>query len=281
VALFTCLLWLFLVIPTDFGFARIGEKYQLELGTPTGDEALSVEETDRGAGCKILNTTTDSTSTMSEVKKGVDQSAAKEKSDVRIEVVSEVALVEQKEEVKHPTATTPHIAQTPLSSPRTSPETQSVVFFWKTDQGSVESRVAKVKGDGDVLEITSEDRKLPIFGSQLVLVIAPLPPGSDIQKLTKERVDLASSRYDSAEKIDELKTLLADGRAKWNTIKASPEAPVITSTQPDSLPELDVTTAAGVEEPTLVLAKDETKPTTGWESWISWAKSFTGKALGR
>ena len=188
--------------------------------------------------------------------------------------------VRQKEESKNATATAPHVAPTPPTSPMRLPETQSVVFFWKTDQGSVESRVAKVKGDDDVIEIMSEDRKLPILGSHLVLVIAPLPPGDDIQKLTKEQLDLASSRYDRAEKIDELKTLLADGRAKWNAIKPTPESPVLTSDQSDSLQELDVTTAAGVEEPAPVLAKDETKPKTGWESWISWAKSFTGKAKG-
>ncbi len=188
--------------------------------------------------------------------------------------------VGQKEESKNATATAPHVAPTPPTSPMRLPETQSVVFFWKTEQGSVESRVAKVKGDGDVIEIMSEDKKLLVLGSQLVLVIAPLPAGDDIQKLTKERVDLASSRYDRAEKIDELKILLADGRVKWNAIKATPEAPVLTSNQRDSLRELDVTTAAGVEEPAPVLAKDETKPKTGWESWIAWAKSFTGKAEG-
>ena len=188
--------------------------------------------------------------------------------------------VGQKEEPKHATATTPHVAPTPLASPMRLPETQSVVFFWKTDQGSVESRVAKIKGDGDVIEIMSENRKLPILGSQLVLVIAPLSPTNDIQKLTKERVDLASSRYDRAEKMDELKTLLADGRAKWNATQATPETPVLASNQRDSYQELDVTTAAGVEEPAPVLAKNETKSKTGWESWISWAKSFTRKAEG-
>ena len=188
---------------------------------------------------------------------------------------------EHEEESKQPTATTTHHAQTPSSSSMKLPETQSVVFFWKTDQGSVESRVAKVKGDGDVLEIMSEERKLPILGARVVLVIAPLPSGEDIQQLTKERVDLASSRYDRAEKMDELKTILANDRAKWNAIQATPEAPVIASTQRDSLRELDVTTAAGIEEPALVLAKDETRPKTGWKSWISWAKSFTVKALGR
>ena len=186
----------------------------------------------------------------------------------------------QKEESEHATATAPHAAPTPPASPMRLPETQSVVFFWKTDQGSVESRVAKIKGDGDVIEIMSENRKLPILGSQLVLVIAPLSPTNDIQKLTKERVDLASSRYDRAEKMDELKTLLADGRAKWNAIKGAPEDPVLASNQRDSSQELDVTTAAGVEEPAPVLVKDETKPKTGWESWISWAKSFTRKAGG-
>jgi hypothetical protein len=229
VALFLFLLWIFLLVPPDFGFARIGETDQMQLGIRSDGKSSSVG---------------------------------------------------QKEESKNATATAPHVAPTPPTSPMRLPETQSVVFFWKTDQGSVESRVAKVKGDDDVIEIMSEDRKLPILGSHLVLVIAPLPPGDDIQKLTKEQLDLASSRYDRAEKIDELKTLLADGRAKWNAIKATPEAPVLTSNQSDSLQELDVTTAAGVEEPAPVLAKDETKPKTGWESWIAWAKSFTGKAEG-
>ena len=228
-ALFFCLFWLFLLIPPDFGFARIGETYPMQLGIRSNGKSSSVR---------------------------------------------------RKEEPKHATATAPHAAPTPPASPMRLPETQSVVFFWKTDHGSVESRVAKVKGDGDVIEIMSEDRKLPILGSQLVLVIAPLSPTNDIQKLTKERVDLASSRYDRAEKMDELKTLLADGRAKWNAIKGAPEDPVLASNQRDSSQELDVTTAAGVEEPALVLVKDETKPKTGWESWISWAKSFTGKAEG-
>ena len=228
-ALFFCLFWLFLLIPPDFGFARIGETHPMQLSARSDGKSSSVG---------------------------------------------------QKEESKHATATTPYVTPTPPTSPMRLPETQSVVFFWKTDQGSVESRVAKVKGDGDVIEIMSENRKLPILGSQLVLVIAPLPPGDDIRKLTKERVDLASNRYDRAEKIDELKTLLADGRAKWKATKATPEAPVLASSQRDSLRELDVTTAAGVEEPAPVLAKDETKPKTGWESWIAWAKSFTGKAEG-
>ena len=228
-ALFFCLFWLFFLIPPDFGFARVGETHQMQLGIRSDGKTTS-------AG--------------------------------------------PKEESKNATAPAPHVAPTPPTSPMKLPETQSVVFFWKTDQGSVESRVAKVKGDGDVVEIMSESRKLPILGSQLVLVIAPLPPGDDIRKLTKERVDLASNRYDRAEKIDELKTLLADDRAKWKATKANPEAPVLASNQRDSLRDLDVTTAAGVEEPAPVLAKDETKPKTGWESWISWAKSFTGKAEG-
>ena len=228
-ALFFCLFWLFLLIPPDFGFARVGETHQMQLGIRSDGKTSSVG---------------------------------------------------QKEEPKHATATTPHVAPTPLASPMRLPETQSVVFFWKTDQGSVESRVAKIKGDGDVIEIMSENRKLPILGSQLVLVIAPLSPTNDIQKLTQERLDLASSRYDRAEKMDELKTLLADGRAKWNATQATPETPVLASNQRDSYQELDVTTAAGVEEPAPVLAKNETKSKTGWESWISWAKSFTRKAEG-
>ena len=123
-ALFFCLFWLFLLIPPDFGFARIGETDQMQLGIRSDGKGSSVR---------------------------------------------------QKEESKNATATAPHVAPTPPTSPMRLPETQSVVFFWKTDQGSVESRVAKIKGDGDVIEIMSENRKLPILGSQLVLVIAPLP----------------------------------------------------------------------------------------------------------
>ena len=227
-ALLSRLFWLLLLIVTDLGFGRIGEKSQVEIGIPSDGKTSSLE---------------------------------------------------QKEEFKQPTARTVHVAHAPSPSLMRLPENQSVVFFWKTDQGTVESRVAKVKGDGDVVEILSEDRKLPSLGSQLVFVIAPLSPKNDIQKLTKERVDLASSRYDSAEKMDELKTLLADGRAKWNAIQATPEAPVIASSQPDSFKEQDVTTAAGVEEPALVVSKVETKPKTGWDGWISWAKSFTEKAV--
>lgn len=212
---------------------------------------------------------------------GFARIGASSQMDLGIPSDGKTSSVEQKEESRQPTATTTHLAQAPQPQMMRLPETQSVVFFWKTDQGSVESRVAKVKGDGDVVEILSEDGKLPSLSSQLVLVIAPLSPSNDIQKLTKERVDLASSRYDRAEKMDELKTLLADGREKWNSIKSEPEAPVLASNQPDSFKELDVTTAAGVEEPALVVAKDQTKRKTGWESWISWAKSFTGKALGR
>jgi len=278
VVLFFRLLLLLLIIPTEFGFALIGEKYQMELGPPTDTKTSSVEEIERDTGDKFINTRTDSTG--SNGKRGVNESATEKKDGVDAEVATGVALIEQKEE-SHPPAITPHVAQTPPPPPMTSSETQSVVFFWKTDQGSVESRVAKVKGDGDVLEITSEDSKLSILGSRLVLVIALLTPGNDIQKLTKERVDLASSRYDKAEKMDKLKMLLADGRAKWNTIQATPEAPVVASDSPDSLPELDVPTSAGVEEPAPRVPKVETKPKTGWENWILWAKSFAGKALGR
>ena len=163
----------------------------------------------------------------------------------------------------------------------TSPENQSVVFFWKTDQGSVESRVAKVKGDCDVLEIMSEDRKLPILGSRLVLVIAPLAPGRDIEKLTKDQMDLALNRYDRAEKMDELKMLLAEDRAKRSVIQTPSEASVGTSAQREPLPDLDVPTAAGAEEPAPTATEVKRQTEAGWKTWVSWAKRFTGKALGR
>lgn len=232
-ALFIRLLWLLLIIPTGFGFARIGKEYQIALGTPTDARTSSVQ------------------------------------------------IIEPKEEAKQRTATTPQIARTSPQPPMTSPENQSVVFFWKTDQGSVESRVAKVKGDSDVLEIMSEDRKLPILASRLVLVIAPLAAGRDIEKLTKDQMDLALNRYDKAEKMDELKMLLADDRAKRSVIQTPSEASVGTSAQRKPLPVLDVPTAAGAEEPVPSATEVKEETEAGWKTWVSWAKSLTGKALGR
>jgi len=233
VALFFRLLWLLLIIPTGFGFARIGKEYQMALGAPTDARTSSIQR------------------------------------------------FEQKEEAKHETATTPHVALTTPPPTMTSPENQSVVFFWKTDQGSVESRVAKVKGDCDVLEIMSEDRKIPILGSRLVLIIAPLAAGRDIEKLTKEQMDLALNLYDRAEKMDELKMLLADDMAKRSVIQTPSEASVGTSAQREPLPVLDVPTAAGAEEPVPSATEVKGQSEAGWKTWVSWAKSLTGKALGR
>jgi hypothetical protein len=42
-----------------------------------------------------------------------------------------------------------------------------------------------------------------------------------------------------------------------------------------------VPTAAGVEEPEPVVAKVEVKPETGWKNWMSWAKGFLIKILGK
>jgi hypothetical protein len=99
--------------------------------------------------------------------------------------------------------------------------------------------------------------------------------------LTKEQVELALSKYDQAEKVGELKPLLADGRAKWITIKTALEAPVMASAQTEPAPELDVPTAAGVEESAPVVAKLEIKPETTWKNWMSWAKGFLIKVLGK
>ena len=65
------------------------------------------------------------------------------------------------------------------------------------------------------------------------------------------------------------------------TIKAALEAPVIASAQTEPAPELDVPTAAGVEDFEPVLAKVEIKPETTWRNWMSWAKGFLIKVLGK
>lgn len=154
------------------------------------------------------------------------------------------------------------------------------MIFRKTEQGPLESKIAKAKRDGDAVEIVGEDGKLLLLGARLVLAIAPLPPLTNIQ-LTKEQVELALSRYEKAEKTDELKTLLADGRAKWTTIKATLEAPVVASAEPEPVNELDVPTAAGVEELEPVVVKVEAKPETGWRAWVSWVRGLVRGVLGK
>jgi hypothetical protein len=221
------------------------------------------------------------TPTVSNLKRESDKPVVGKLNGFEKEKATALALVEQMEGSRRPTAETPVVVKTPPSMPASMRESQSVVFFWKTDQGPVESRIAKVKGDGDVVEIMSEDEKLPILGSSLVLVIAPLDPGRDIEKLTKEQVDLALSRYEKAEKMDELKTLLADDRTKRTVIQTPPEASLGVSAQGEPLPKLDVPTAAGLEDLASDGAEFGGQPEAGWRTWISWAKSFAGKAWGR
>jgi len=56
---------------------------------------------------------------------------------------------------------------------------------------------------------------------------------------------------------------------------------VIASAQIEPAPELDVPTAAGVEEPAPVEVKVEVKPETGWRAWISWVQGFVRKIIAR
>ena len=243
-------------------------------GTSWTDYITSVEEIEKDTGYKFFDTI--STSTASNLKVVVDKSATGKRKGTEKEGATAIASAEIKEEPKPEPA--PLIAQAP---PVTLPESQSIVIFRKSDQGPIESKIAKAKRDGDAVEIVGDDGKLLLLGSRLVLAIAPLPPSADIQ-LTKEQVDLALSRYDRAEKTDELKTLLADGRAKWATTKATLEAPVVVaSVQPEPVNELDVPTAAGMEEPEPVVVKVEVKPETGWRAWVSWVQRFVSGFLGK
>ncbi|MFZ9681121.1 MAG: DNA/RNA non-specific endonuclease [Bacteroidia bacterium] len=246
-------------------------------GTSWTDYITSVEQIEKDTGYKFFDTIT--ASTASNLKVVVDKSATGKHKGIEKEQGTALASAETKEEPK-PQTPTPVVAQAPPPPPVTLPESQSIVIFRKTADGPIESKVAKAKRDGDAVEIVGEDGKMLLLGSRLVLVIAPLPPAPEIQ-LTKEQVELALSRYEKAEKTDELKTLLADGRAKWTAIKATLEAPVVASTQPEAANELDVPTAAGVEEPEPVMVKVEAKPETGWRAWIKWTESFIQKIFGR
>ncbi len=246
-------------------------------GTSWTDYITSVEEIEEDTGYKFFDTI--STSTASNLKVVVDKSATGKRKGIEKEGATAIASAETKEEAKPEPATV--VAQAPPPPPVTLPESQSIVIFRKSDQGPLESKIAKAKRDGDAVEILGEDGKLLLLGSRLVLAIVPLPPSAEIQ-LTKEQAELALSRYEKAEKTDELKTLLADGRAKWTAIKATLEASVVVvSVEPESVNELDVPTAAGVEETEPVVVRVEAKPETGWRVWVSWAKGFVRGILGR
>ena len=241
-------------------------------GTSWTDYITSVEEIEKDTGYKFFNTLT--ASTASNLKLVVDKSATGKRKGVEKEGGAAIASAEPKVEPKTViTSEKPVVAQALPPPPITLPECQSIVVFRKTDQGPIETKIAKTKRDGDAVEVVGEDGKLLILGSRLVLAIAPLPPSADI-KLTKEQVDLALSRYVREEKTDEIKGLLADGRAKWTAIKASLEAPVVASAQSETANELDVPTAAGVEEPAPVVTRVEAKPVLGWKGLVKWVEAF-------
>jgi hypothetical protein len=92
--------------------------------------------------------------------------------------------------------------------------------------------------------------------------------------MSAEQIDLALRKYDEAEKDESIKALLLVGHAKWTGLKSSAASsvPVVANASPaqeinDS--ELDVPTAAGIEEP---------EPTV-WRVWYEKAKDWVGKYL--
>lgn len=248
-------------------------------GTSWTDYITSVEQIEKDTGYKFFDTL--AASTASNLKVVVDKSATGKPKGIDKEQPTEIASAETKQETKVESAPTPVVAQSPPPPPITLPESQSIVIFKKTDKSPPECRIASVKKSGDAVEIRSDDGKLLVIGAGMVLATAPLPPSGDIQ-LTKEQVDLALSLYEKSEKTEELKTMLADGRAKWVAIKEKLETPVVVASAPvQTAPDLDEPTAAGVEEPEPVVVRVEAKPETGWRVWVSWVQGFVQKILGR
>ena len=56
---------------------------------------------------------------------------------------------------------------------------------------------------------------------------------------------------------------------------------MVASTDPQPANELDVPTAAGVEEPEPVVVKVEAKPESGLSAWVSWVRGIVKGILGR
>ena len=163
--------------------------------------------------------------------------------------------------------------------PVTLPAGPMLAAFKKSENGPTEFKVvASAKVSGGVAEITDQQGKLLILGSNLLVALLPLPPTEKIP-LSLEQVNLALSKFDSFQGTDKaLKEFVADGRAKWLAIATELKTPAPVAvvaeqppvkTQPTALPEvLDVPTAAGVEEPEPAM----------WVIWFEKIKGWIGVA---
>jgi hypothetical protein len=241
------------------------------------DYITSVAEIEKDTGYKFFDTLT--ASTASALKVVVDKEATGGRKD-RNEKETAVATIEK------PEATTTISTQAPIQlvatqaapvvetpAPVVLPDGPSLIVYRKKTDGPIETRTANVKRSKEVVEVTKEDGALLILNSNLILAILPLPPKEEV-KMSPEQIDLALSKYDEAKKDGSIKELLQEGHAKWTALKAPAvvEAPVVASVQPTQEtkePELDVPTAAGVEEPELPI----------WRVWYEKAMDWVGKCL--
>ena len=241
------------------------------------DYITSVAEIEKDTGYKFFDTLT--ASTASALKVVVDKEATGGRKGGS-EKETAVATTEE------PKATSTSSTQAPIQlvatqaapvvetpAPVVLPDGPSLIVYRKKTDGPIETRTANVKRSKEVVEVTKEDGALLILNSNLVLVILPLPPKEEV-KLSPEQIDLALSKYDEAEKDGSIKELLQEGHTKWTALKAPVvvEAPVVASVQPPQEtkePELDVPTAAGIEEPEL----------PAWRVWYEKARDWIGKYL--
>jgi len=244
------------------------------------DYITSVSEIEKDTGYKFFDTLT--ASTASALKVVVDKEATSGRKD-RNERETAVATTED------PKATTATSTQKPIQvvatqaapvveapAPVVLPDGPSLIVYRKKADGPIEIRTANTKRSKEVVEVSKEDGPLLILNSNLVLAILPLPPKEEV-KLSPEQIDLALSKYDEAEKDGSIKELLQEGHAKWIALKApvvveAPVAPVVASVEPTQEtkePEIDVPTAAGVEEPELPV----------WRVWYEKARDWVVKYL--
>jgi DNA/RNA endonuclease G (NUC1) len=241
------------------------------------DYITSVAEIEKDTGYKFFDTLT--ASTASTLKVVVDKEATGGRKGGS-EKETAVATTEE------PKATSTSSTQAPIQlvatqaapvvetpAPVVLPDGPSLIVYRKKTDGPIETRTANVKRSKEVVEVTKEDGALLILNSNLVLAILPLPPKEEV-KMSSEQIDLALSKYDEAEKDGSIKELLQEGHAKWTALKTpavveAPVAPVVANVQPPKESELDVPTAAGVEEPELPV----------WRVWYEKARDWIGKYL--
>jgi|GEM_PF-2804982 len=253
------------------------------LGNSWNDYVTSVAEIEKDTGFTFFKALPTSVASSLRVVIDKEASGSRKGSQEKGQETAVASTIESQQTITTSTTLPPpapkEVAVVPKAiapPPVTLPAGPMLAAFKKSENGPTEFKVvASAKVNGGVAEITDQQGKLLILGSNLLVALLPLPPTEKIP-LNLEQVNLALSKFDSFQSTDTaLKEFVADGRSKWVAIATELKTPASVAvvgeqppvkTQQTALSEvLDVPTAAGVEEP---------EPSM-WVIWFEKIKSWT------